>query len=269
LSQLPLAGLTETTLLEYVRYQLDQQPQPAPQTVNHRLSVLHCLYRFHQGCELPSGSAHLQRTCPKRSPLGYGRPGRAIVSRLRLKQPQRLVVPLSEQQADRFRSSFHAFRDLALVGLMLLDGLRLAEVLALQLEDFQSPSGQLRVSGKGNKQRLLPLPQDLIDALNSYLRLERPRSAANALFLCLKGRRRGQPLTLAGLRALFRYHRAVSQVSSAKSPPISPHLWRGNGARRYLPACLATSHGPRSNPHHHALCASRATGGLERIYACP
>jgi len=220
-SQLPLAELTEATLLEYVRYQLDQSPQPAPQTVNHRLTVLHCLYRFHQGCELPSGSVQLQRSCPKRSPLGYGRPGRAIVSRLRLKQPQRLIVPLSQQQVDQFWSSFHTFRDLALVGLMLLDGLRSAEVLALQLEDFQAPSAQLRVNGKGDKQRLLPLPQDLIDVLNHYLKLERPCSTSKALFVCLKGPRRGHPLTLPGLRALFRHHRAVTQVFSA-----NPHRFR-------------------------------------------
>jgi site-specific recombinase XerD len=220
-SQLPVAELTEATLLEYVRYQLDQQPQPAPQTVNHRLTVLHCLYRFHQGCELPSGSAHLQRTCPKRSPLGYGRRSRVTVSRLRLKQPQRLIVPLSNQQVDRFWNSFRVFRDLAMVGLMLLDGLRSVEVLALRLEDFQAATAQLLVSGKGDKQRLLPLPQDLVDTLNSYLRLERPRSAANALFLCLKGPRRGQPLTLPGLRALFRHHRALSDQPSA-----NPHRFR-------------------------------------------
>src|ERR1700690_3201419 len=77
-SQLPLAELTETALLDYVRYQLDQSPQPAPQTVNRRLTVLHCLYRFHQGCEPPSGATHLPRTCPKRSPLGYRRTGAAL-----------------------------------------------------------------------------------------------------------------------------------------------------------------------------------------------
>ena len=37
----------ESTLLDYVRHQLDQQPKPTPQTVNHRLRVIHCLYRFH------------------------------------------------------------------------------------------------------------------------------------------------------------------------------------------------------------------------------
>src|SRR5262249_9034351 len=57
----PLSEITESTLLEYVRYQLDQQPKPTPQTVNHRLCVLHCLYRFHSGCEIPAGRSHFQR----------------------------------------------------------------------------------------------------------------------------------------------------------------------------------------------------------------
>jgi site-specific recombinase XerD len=37
LEDAPLPGITESTLLDYVRHQLDQEPKPAPQTVNHRL----------------------------------------------------------------------------------------------------------------------------------------------------------------------------------------------------------------------------------------
>src|ERR1017187_2410779 len=44
-----ISELTESTLLDYVRHQLNQQPQPTPQTVNHRLTVIRCLYRFHHG----------------------------------------------------------------------------------------------------------------------------------------------------------------------------------------------------------------------------
>ena len=61
-----LSEITEPTLLDYVRHQLDQKPKPAPQTVNRRLGVLHCLYRFHYGREIPPGpsqaSSHFQRT---------------------------------------------------------------------------------------------------------------------------------------------------------------------------------------------------------------
>src|ERR1051325_9933934 len=45
----PLSEIHESTLLDYVRSQLDQQPPPATATVNRRLTVVHCLYRFHYG----------------------------------------------------------------------------------------------------------------------------------------------------------------------------------------------------------------------------
>ena len=132
----PLSEITQSTLVDYVRYQLEQQPKPTPQTVNHRLVVLHCLYRFHLGTEIPPGQSHFQRPYTKRSPLGYGRPRRAIALGLRLRQTRRLIAPLSADQVATFWHSFHSFRDLALVGLMLLDGLRSCEVLSLQLEDL-------------------------------------------------------------------------------------------------------------------------------------
>jgi len=217
----PLSEITESTLLDYVRYQLDQEPKPTPQTVNHRLVVLHCLYRFHIGAEIPSGKSHFQRTYTKRSPLGYGRPRRAVALGLRLKQPRRIIVPLSAEQVARFWRSFHAFRDLAIVGLMLLDGLRSCEVLSLQLEDLQLAHAQMRVLGKGNKARVLPLPQEIIEVLQNYLRLERPLTNSPALFVCLKGRQRGQSMTPAGLRSLFRNHRVRCQL-----PHANPHRLR-------------------------------------------
>ena len=90
--------ITESTLLDYVRHQLNQQPQPTPQTVNHRLTVIRCLYRFHHGQEIPAGHSHFQRTYTTRCPLGYGRPHRAMAFGLRLKQPRRVIQPLSAEQ---------------------------------------------------------------------------------------------------------------------------------------------------------------------------
>jgi site-specific recombinase XerD len=62
-----LSEIMESTLLDYVRHQLDQQPKPAPQTVNHRLTVIRNLYRFHHGCEIPGGHSHIQHTYRVRS----------------------------------------------------------------------------------------------------------------------------------------------------------------------------------------------------------
>ena len=181
---LPLAEITESTLVEYVRDQLDRDPKPTPQTVNHRLGTVRCCYRFHTGQEIPAGKVHFQRRYTKRSPLGYGRPHPAIAHGLRLKQDRRVIVPLTAEEVAKFWQSFRTFRDLALVGLMLLDGLRSCEVLALELEDVQLADGQMRVHGKGNKQRLLPLPPDILEVLGHYLRLERPLTNTPALFVC-------------------------------------------------------------------------------------
>jgi integrase/recombinase XerD len=213
----PLAEITESTLLDYVRHQLDHEPKPSPPTVNHRLGVVHCLYRFHCGQEIPAGQSHFQRTYTKRSPLGYGRPRRALALGLCLRQPQRVVVPLSADEVATFWRSFRTFRDLALVGLMLLDGLRSCEVLSLQLEDLHLTEAQMRVLGKGNKKRVLPLPPEIIEVLEEYLRLERPLTNASSLFVSLKGRQRGRAMTPAGLRSLFRHHRLRSQVAHANA----------------------------------------------------
>jgi len=159
-----LADLTESTLLDYVRHQLEQQPMPTPQTVNHRLGVVRCSYRFHYGREIPAGDSHFQRRYTRRSPLGYGRPRRVVAVSLRLRQPRRVIVPLTSEQVAKFWDSFRTCRDLALVGLMLLDGLRSCEVLTLQLEDLQLADRQLRILGKGNKKRVVPLPEDLLES---------------------------------------------------------------------------------------------------------
>ena len=213
----PLAEITESALLDYVRNQLDREPKPAPQSVNHRLVVVRCLYRFHYGCEIPAGQSHFQHTYTKRSPSGYGRPRRAVSRGLRLRQPKRVVVPLAADEVATFWQSFRTFRDLALVGLMLLDGLRSCEVLALELEDLELAAPQMRVLGKGNKKRVLPLPTEIVEVLDKYLKLERPLTNSSFLFVSLKGRRRGRAMSPAGLRSLFRHHRAGSKVAQANA----------------------------------------------------
>ena len=104
---------------------------------------------------------------------------------------------------------------------MLLQGLRSCEVLALDTEDLILSESQIRVRGKGNKVRLLPLAPEAVQLLNQYLRLERPRGCGPALFVCLKGRARGTRMTAAGLRSLFRHHRQTTSVGHA-----NPHRFR-------------------------------------------
>lgn len=212
--------LTESTLLDYVRFQSAQQPTPAASTINHRVAVADRALRNvfpDSPCQVARG---FHQPYLRRRPMGIGRP-RVAISRLRVKVPKRNIVPLSVDEVARFWSSFRTSRDLAIVGIMLLQGLRSMEVLALNRDDVLLPEGQIRVWGKGSKIRFLPLAPETIHLLDHYLRIERPANSTSALFVSLKGRSRGGRMTKAGLRSLFRHHRQTTGVKLA-----NPHRFR-------------------------------------------
>ena len=104
---------------------------------------------------------------------------------------------------------------------MLFSGLRSAEVLALAVADVDIPRGWIKVIGKGDKERRVPLDPDVAALVQAYLLAGRPDTASRALFVVAKGPNRGQPLTPAGLRTIFRYHRGKARV-----PAGHPHALR-------------------------------------------
>jgi integrase/recombinase XerD len=213
-------ALTESTLLDYIRFQTHQQLRPAAASINRRVGTAErALRREFPEVQLPFVPG-FQYGYWRPALLGAGRP-RPALSRLRVKTPKRVVVPLSVDEVAHFWASFRTSRDLAIVGLMLLDGLRSCEVIALNRDDLLLPESQVRVWGKGNKLRWLPLAPEAIQLLDHYLRLERPAHCGPPLFVGLKGRARGRRMTAAGLRSLFRHHRRTTGVEQA-----NPHRFR-------------------------------------------
>jgi integrase/recombinase XerD len=213
-------ALTQSTLLDYVRFHSRQQPRTSASTINDRVAVADRALRndFPEApCQIARG---FHQAFLRRGPMALGRP-RAAMSRLRVKVPKHNIVPLSVNEVARFWSSFRTSRDLAIVGLMLLQGLRSAEVLALNRDDGLLSEAELRVHGKGNKLRILPLAPETIQLLDHYVRLERPHPSTDALFVLLKGPARGARMTPAGLRSLFRYHRQTTGIKLA-----NPHRFR-------------------------------------------
>jgi len=214
------ADLTESTLLDYVRFQSSRQPAPSATTINDRVATADRAIR-NVFPDAPCQVAHgFHQPFLHRRPMGLGRP-RFELSRLRVKEPRRNIVPLSVDEVARFWSSFHTARDLAIVGLMLMHGLRAAEVLALNPEDVLLSEAQLRIHGKGGKLRFMPLAPETTQLVDHYLRLERPNPCSAALFVVMKGPARGIRMTYAGLRSLFRHHRSSTGVQLA-----NPHRFR-------------------------------------------
>lgn len=146
------ADLTESTLFDYVRFQSSQQPPPSASSINDRVACADRAIR-HQFPNAPCQVAHgFHQPFLHRRPLGLGRP-RVELSRLRVKEPRLAIVPLSVEEVARFWASFRTARHLAIVGLMLMHGLRSAEVMGSNGEDVLLSEGQLRLRSKGCKLR--------------------------------------------------------------------------------------------------------------------
>jgi len=142
--------------------------------------------------------------------------------KLRVKTPRRVVEPLTQQQVRMFLRSLRRYRDIAIVHLMLLCGLRVQEILNLKLTDVNFDENRLCIRGKGDKERILPMPDIVLQSLGDYIRVERPTKCSGPeLFVVLQGKRRAQPMTVAGLRSLFRRRRSNPAIKMA-----NPHRFR-------------------------------------------
>jgi len=77
-------------------------------------------------------------------------------------------------------------RDYAILLLLMRLGLRASEVLNLTLDDINWDLGELNISGKGRKHRVLPLPVDVGKALAFYIRYVRPKCLYRQVFICVQ-----------------------------------------------------------------------------------
>jgi integrase/recombinase XerD len=217
-----ISALTSPALLGFISFQ--QHQNASPRSINRRLVTCTLFYRFVTGHELAVSAgtamaAQHYRGAGREHALGLFRTRRRQQRHLRVKTPRKLIEPLNSEQVKEFIHSLRRYRDLAIVYLMLFCGLRSFEVLSIKLGDLDIQQAQLRVFGKGNRERLLPLPALLKGVLADYVRLERPQNTTTSfLFVVLQGCRRAQPLTLAGLRSLFRHRRqSRAQVANANA----------------------------------------------------
>jgi site-specific recombinase XerD len=193
--------------------------QYAPATTNRRLAAISGLFAFAVMRDpqiknpVPSGrEARWQAAGERTGMLAHTTRRRQPRSVLRLREPDTLPKALSQAQAAELLASFRTWRDRAIAGLMLYCGLRSAEVLALAVADVDIGGRWLHVLGKGQRERRVPLDADVASVIQIYLLTERPESAAQRLFIVAKGPTLGQPLSEAGLRTVFRYHRGLTGI---------------------------------------------------------
>ena len=184
-------------------------------TINKKLSALRSFYRF-----------SLKRKLVEKDPA------HGIVGPKKSKPlPQFLRESDMDHLLDRLEwdNNYKDVRARTILLLFYEAGLRRSELTGLNDVDIDFGSRQLKVTGKRNKQRIIPFGQELADALNQYLEARREQFGLrenSALFLSDKGER------MTGSQVYLIVHRYLTLVTSLKKR--SPHVLRHTFATAML-----------------------------------
>ena len=221
-----LADLDSSAIVDYL-VQRDAGGAPLEQrTLSKMLSALRSFYQF----------CILER-------LRTDNPAKRISSP---RAPHRLPGVLSVAEVDRLLGSIDTsrpggLRDLALFELIYSCGLRISEAVALDLGDLFLPEALIRVRGKGDKQRLVPVGETAAARLSEYLAHERPHlvgtHGGDALFL----NRLGARLSRKGMWKRFHEHAAAIGIEAKVHTlrhSFATHLLQGGADLRSVQELL-------------------------------
>ena len=126
-------------------------------------------------------------------------------------------------------------RDTALMMLLYGAGLRINEALSLNVSDLPAADDALRVTGKGNKQRLVPLLPAIREALATHLKLHPNPSPAEPLFLGLRGGRLNAGIAQKTLRNFRRSNNLPEHATPhALRHSFATHLLTGGADLRAI-----------------------------------
>ncbi len=184
-------------------------------TIARKLSAVRSFFRYLVRMELVATNPAAAVQAPKLSrPLPTTLP-EATLERL-------MTLPPTD--------SFQGLRDRAILELFYSCGLRLSELIDLRLSQLELSRGLVRVMGKRNKERMVPLGRPAQQALKAYLaaRDALPQQSADQVFLTEKG----QPLYPMAVQRMVR--RYLSRLCEQEK--LSPHVLRHSFATHLLNA---------------------------------
>src|SRR5919197_1124340 len=154
---------------------------------------------------------------------------------VRPRVPRNLPRPLSVDDVLRLigapaGATRTDLRDRAILETLYGAGLRISELVSLDVDDLDLEEGSVRVMGKGSKERLVPLGRYARDALRGYLASGRPALASSSSRAALFLNHRGGRLTRRGCAGILRKH--VRRAGIKKR--VTPHTLRHSFATHLL-----------------------------------
>lgn len=203
---------------------LETSRRNSTRTRNVRLAALHSLFRYIAG-QQPEAMARCQQICT----VPVKRTSHKTIEYLEDHEIRAVLDSVDP-------SSLNALRDYGLLLLLYNTGARAQEVVDLRIDKlrFEKPY-QVKLSGKGRKQRACPLWPETVRALQNYLEPRQP-SATECPSLFLNAN--GKPITRFGMRYIIRQYaaKAGEACSSIKTKKVSPHTVRHTTAMHLLQA---------------------------------
>lgn len=153
-----------------------------------------------------------------------------------LKAPKSFIVPFTTKEISDVldwmdTSTFGGLRDATIIELLYATGMRQAELIGLETANIDWAQGQLRVLGKRNKERIIPMLPNLIECLKKYSEQRNSLEAAqkhNFLLVTDKGKKIYPSFVYTRINTYFR------RVSSKTH--VSPHVLRHSFATHMLDA---------------------------------
>jgi integrase/recombinase XerD len=150
--------------------------------------------------------------------------GKPLPDAISIGQVRQLLAQPNEKKTPE------AKRDRAMLELLYASGMRVSELVSLNLNDVNTGDYYVRCFGKGNKERMVPIHSQAVTALNDYISQGRPRLKAaggeEALFL----NRRGERLTRQGLWQILKGYAKAAKLGI----DITPHTLRHSFATHML-----------------------------------
>ena len=149
----------------------------------------------------------------------------------RLKVQKKLIIPFSEDEVlkvvDVFSKNFEGKRNLLIVDMLYSTGVRRDELIKIKLNDVLLDENLIKVLGKRNKERLVPLVLNLKSRINDYLKFRNEiKSSSSNFFITTKGKKIGPSLVYRVVKNYF------SKVSTKVK--TSPHVLRHSFATHML-----------------------------------
>ncbi|WP_318487581.1 site-specific tyrosine recombinase XerD [Photobacterium leiognathi] len=144
------------------------------------------------------------------------------------KLPKRLPKDLSESQVDALLDAPDVndpieLRDKAMLELLYATGLRVTELVTLTMENISLRQGVVRITGKGDKERLVPMGENAIDWIEQFIETGRPQLLGEKSSDVLFPSRRARQMT----RQTF-WHRIkhYAVLAGIDAETLSPHVMR-------------------------------------------